>query len=81
MSHNKANRSELSLVELNHHLAYLFSNRDVNKVLIVNLKREFEREPSSKNLRGMKVHHSEVHGAEIKRIKANRIKLIKKFYS
>ena len=39
MSHNKANRSELSLVELNHHLAYLFSNRDVNKVLIVNLKR------------------------------------------
>ncbi len=39
MSHNKANRSELSLVEPNHHLAYLFSSRDVKKVLIVNLKR------------------------------------------
>ena len=56
----------------------LAPTRDVKKVLIVNLKREFEREPNSKILRWMKVHHSEVHGTEIKRIKARRIKLIKK---
>ena len=60
------------------HSINLLSLWSVKKVLIVNLKREFEREPNSKILRWMKVHHSEVHGTEIKRIKARRIKLIKK---
>ena len=69
-------RSRKKLKRADNHLAYLFSNRDVKKVLIVNLKRMLRFKPNNIKLRSMEVLEKDVHGAEMRKIEAKRIKLI-----
>ena len=69
-------RSRKKLKRADNHLAYLFSNRDVKKVFIVNLKRMREFKANNNRSKYMTVIHREVHGTEISKIEAKRIKLI-----